>query len=94
MDCQTIKAGTPCIFMKTSGCSFNGGSCHTVVEQCEGCKNIVELPSGKFCATFPDPASKWAYGLCNFATHAKKEVVADNHKINPLKASKRASGKK
>ena len=93
MDCQTIKMGTECPFMTTVGCSFNGGSCHPIIEQCEGCNHIIELNSEKFCMVFPDPKAKWAYGSCNFATHVKKETKSDNHKLNPLKASKRRSGK-
>ncbi len=93
MDCQTVKEGNSCLFMKKSGCSFNGGSCHPVVEQCEGCKNIIEFSAEKFCASFPEPSAKWAYGACNLATHVKKEIATDKHKVNPLKASKRGNGR-
>jgi hypothetical protein len=40
--------------------------------------------------SFPDPALKWKRGVCNMATHAKAQKAAENHKLNPLKASKRS----
>jgi hypothetical protein len=42
-----------------------------------------------YCRTYPDPAAKWRYGACNFATHVKGEMKQEV-KMNPLKASKRA----
>jgi hypothetical protein len=38
-----------------------------------------------------DPASKWMIGNCVTATHVKLEIKEAAQKINPLKASKRAS---
>ncbi|MBW1722050.1 MAG: PxxKW family cysteine-rich protein [Deltaproteobacteria bacterium] len=89
MVCATVKQGMECTFMGKEGCRFNGGSCHTIVEQCEGCQRILDLPTGKFCANFPDPAIKWRFGTCNMATHVKTSKGVKNNKINPLKASKR-----
>ncbi|MBW2645485.1 MAG: PxxKW family cysteine-rich protein [Deltaproteobacteria bacterium] len=89
MDCLTIKNGAECIFMGKNGCSFNGGSCHAIVEECNGCGRAVEFATGWFCSTCPDPATKWKNGKCNFATHVKKESQQGTIKINPLKASKR-----
>jgi hypothetical protein len=40
--------------------------------------------------SFPDPAMKWKNGVCNMATHMKSQTTAENHKLNPLKASKRS----
>lgn len=94
MICQTVKAGTDCAFMTKAGCGYNGGSCHQVVEQCEGCQRIVEVPAGRFCASYPNPGIKWKTGHCNFATHVKAPVTTQQVKINPLKASKRASKSK
>ena len=92
MDCATIKPGTSCVFMTKNGCNFNGGSCYTIVEACEGCARIIELPTGKYCSSTPDPSVKWGRGVCNLATHVKAgEAVDDTKKINPLKASKRAA---
>ena len=73
MVCQTIKQGTECPFMTKKGCSFNGGSCHTIDEKCEGCAKIVELPTGSYCMIYPDPKAKWIIGGCPSATHVKKE---------------------
>ena len=89
MVCQTIKAGTECVFMTKKGCGFNGGSCYQIIDKCEGCMKIVEHPTGKYCMVYPDPASKWAVGGCPAATHLKKATADGDQKINPLKASKR-----
>lgn len=91
MDCQTLKAGTDCIFMTKDGCSFNGGKCHPIIEACEGCAKIVEFTSGKYCSASPDPQAKWIRGFCNLATHIKNGTKIEAEKINPLKASKRAA---
>ena len=90
MDCTTSKPGIACSFMSTKGCSYNGGSCHTVVDSCNGCGNVIEFDSGSFCRSFPDPSAKWKRGTCNFATHVAI-ANGDKQKINPLKASKRGS---
>jgi len=91
LHCETVKAGLECVFMTKSGCGFNGGSCHEIVENCEGCDRILDLPSGKYCRTYPDPALKWKNGRCNFATHVKTGSGKTSVKINPLKASKRST---
>ena len=90
MNCATIKEGTYCAFMKATGCSFSGGRCQTVAEECEGCTQIKEFTEGLFCTTYGNPAAKWSTGRCNFATHVKDEAEVEK-KINPLKASKRGS---
>ncbi len=93
MVCQTIKVGSECGFMTKKGCSFNGGSCHVVIEHCDGSAKILDLSAGKYCMVYPEPASKWITGKCPTATHIKREIVESTQKINPLKASKRASKK-
>jgi hypothetical protein len=65
-----------------------------VVERCEGCERIVEENGAKYCRTYLDPAAKWRLGMCNFATHAKPELKLVKVRVNPLKASKRASRRK
>lgn len=90
MVCTTLREGYECVFMTKKGCTFNGGSCHPIIEQCEGCQKIVEYPTGKFCMSSPDPSLKWKNGNCNMATHVKRNNATDNHKLNPLKASKRS----
>ena len=89
MDCTSVKEGVDCFFMSANGCQFNGGTCHTIVEQCEGCQKANDFPTGKYCLVFPDPASKWRLGRCNMATHLKAKAEKVNGKVNPLKASKR-----
>jgi hypothetical protein len=91
MDCATTKEGYECFFMRKDGCRFNGGSCHAVVEQCDGCQRVESFPVGKFCLSFPDPNAKWRNGDCNMATHVRAKGAKKNGKLNPLKASKRAS---
>lgn len=77
--------------MTKSGCNFNGGQCHQIVEACEGCTHIVEFPTGRYCDAYMDTSIKWAYGMCNFATHIQPEKKQEAKMLNPLKASKRGS---
>ena len=89
MICSSVKEGHECTFMRKTGCQFNGGSCHTIVEQCVGCQKAKEFPTGAYCLVFPEPAAKWRIGRCNMATHVKAEEVKATAKLNPLKASKK-----
>jgi hypothetical protein len=89
MVCTNVKQGYDCFFMDKNGCQFNGGSCHPIIQECEGCLKVKEFPAGKYCVAFPDPAIKWRSGNCNMATHLKATAGKQNGKINPLKASKR-----
>jgi len=91
MDCLTVKPGTNCSFMTKKGCTFNGGTCHTIVEACENCARILEVGESRFCSNFPDPQAKWRFGKCNMATHLAKAEAKQSAKVNPLKASKRKS---
>lgn len=72
------------------GVIVNGFVLSPCVEQCKGCERIRDFESEEFCSSYPNPASKWAGGRCNFATHLKTQTAA-KAKVNPLKASKRAS---
>jgi hypothetical protein len=90
MVCQTVKAGVECAFMTKKGCGFNGGSCYTVIDKCEGCNKIIESASGKFCRVYPDPTAKWSVGGCPTASHVKKAKEEASQKLNPIKASKRS----
>lgn len=72
------------------GVIVNGFILSPCVEQCNGCERIREFDSQEFCSSYPDPASKWNGGRCNFATHVKNEATGQA-KVNPLKASKRAA---
>ena len=89
MVCTTVKEGIDCAFMGKNGCRFNGGNCHPIVEQCNGCQKVLESPAGNYCMVFPDPAIKWRLGTCSMATHVKASNGNKNGKLNPLKASKR-----
>jgi hypothetical protein len=70
------------------------GGFQPVIEKCSGCDRIVEEGGSQYCGTFMKPAAKWRLGFCNLATHAKPEIQVAVVKLNPLKAAKRASGKK
>ncbi len=88
--CQTVKVGETCVFWKKAGCTYNGGTCHAVVEACTGCGRMKEYPSGLYCMSFCEPELKWKQGMCSLATHAKKDNGNGREKtLNPLKASKR-----
>jgi hypothetical protein len=89
MVCTSVKESMECVFMTKKGCSFNGGGCHPIVEECHGCSRASEFTTGWYCTAYPDPSIKWKNGNCNFATHVEKEAEVKNNKINPLKASKR-----
>ena len=91
MICNSVKQGVECFFMNKTGCQFNGGSCHSITEQCNGCQKVKEFPAGKYCLIFPEPSTKWRTGKCSMATHIAKAAVQEQVKVNPLKASKRAA---
>jgi len=91
MKCDTIRKGVECYFMTDKGCSYIGGRCYPVVENCEGCERIKEFSEEKYCSSFPEPEAKWSSGACNFATHVKASYDHGQVKINPIKASKRAA---
>jgi hypothetical protein len=94
MQCQTVLPGTECTFWSKSGCIFEGHSCQTIIEECQGCDRTVQGTIGQVCSAAPSPSRKWAGGLCNLATHRKVEIQSIEAKVNPLKASKKASAKK
>jgi hypothetical protein len=88
MLCTTVREGMECPFMKSQGCAYNGGICHEVVEQCDGCKRTTEYTTGWYCTSCPEPSIKWKNGNCNLASHVTA-VAKEKVKVNPLKASKR-----
>ena len=90
MICTTIKEGMECPFMSADGCSYNGGICQQVIEQCQGCNRGSEFSSGWYCSACPEPVVKWKNGNCNLASHVSSASTGSKTKINPLKASKRA----
>jgi hypothetical protein len=73
---------------------YSSGLFNPIIDKCEGCERIVEAGSVKYCQTYVMPAAKWKLSICNFATHVKPEIATILTKVNPLKASKRAMGKK
>ncbi len=72
---------------------YTSGMFNPIIEKCDGCNRIIEAESAKYCKTYTSPEAKWRLGLCNFATHIKREITTTSVKINPIKASKRAMGK-
>jgi len=77
--------------MTKKGCSYNGGVCHEIVEQCNGCGRSAEFSSGWYCTAYPEPIRKWKNGNCNLSTHIAVTSTKEKAKLNPLKASKRGS---
>lgn len=77
--------------MTAAGCTYNGGICRETVDSCDGCGRKVEFASAWYCTTCPEPAARWKSGSCNMATHVNSAAGGSKSKINPLKASKRAS---
>ena len=73
---------------------YTTGVFSPIIDKCDGCDRVIEVESLKFCKTYSTPAAKWKIGICNFASHVKPEVLTSTIKVNPLKASKRAMGKK
>ena len=74
------------------GMMYKGILCRPVVEKCDGCERTGDFEGEKFCRSYPLPESKWANGVCNFATHVRAVVDTKGKiKVNPLKASKRAA---
>jgi hypothetical protein len=60
-----------------------------IVEKCVGCKRITD----EFCSIYSNPESKWkSIGCCPMYTEIKR-VVKEEHKQNPIKASKAKSKK-
>ncbi|MFZ7125911.1 MAG: PxxKW family cysteine-rich protein [Desulfobacterales bacterium] len=88
--CTTVRKGQDCPFMAAAGCSYNGGICREIVENCDGCGRKVEFSSAWYCTACPDPSARWKFGTCNMATHASVTAAEQKAKINPIKASKRA----
>ena len=75
-----------------NGMMYKGILCRPVVEKCDGCERAGEFDGQRFCRSYPMPESKWANGVCNFATHVRAVLDTQGKiKINPLKASKRAA---
>ncbi len=91
MVCTTVREGKECPFMNANGCSYNGGICHEIVEECNGCNRSSEYSSAWFCKACPDPSTKWKNGNCNLASHMTKSPGSAKAKVNPLKASKRGN---
>ncbi|UCD71373.1 MAG: PxxKW family cysteine-rich protein [Syntrophobacterales bacterium] len=95
MVCQTVKEGTECVFMSKRGCSYNGGKCHPIVDNCNGCDRVTKYPTGLYCKAYSEPALKWIKGHCTLATNVKRNNgTTEEKKLNPLKASKRKSRNK
>ena len=76
------------------GVMLNGFLLEPVVENCSGCDRMRQVGEEWYCSSYSKPSSKWRNGNCNFATHLKTEQGKGKGKVNPIKASKRAAGKK
>jgi hypothetical protein len=88
-ECVVIKKGKECPFATKNECSFVGGHCDQIIQQCEGCSRIEDWPEGKYCSSCAAPESKWTRGPCNMASHIEKEKEKEIKHVDPSKASKR-----
>ena len=77
--------------MTAEGMSYNGVIFQPVIDKCEGCSRVRSFDDLTYCSSYPMPNAKWSLGNCNFATHTKETPTGKQAKVNPLKASKRAS---
>jgi hypothetical protein len=75
MLCQTIKKEKDCFFWNVGGCSFPGGQCRIVVENCEGCGRTEQWPTGTYCSSYAAPDKHWSLGICNMATPSRPASV-------------------
>ena len=93
MVCQTVKAGAECVFMSKKGCNYNGGTCHPIVDSCNGCDRVAEYPTGLYCKAYSEPALKWVTGSCTLATHVKKiTALGRPRKLIPSKHPREIAG--
>lgn len=81
--------GICCVSEYPGGCLPIVGECKTGGKDGKACVRII----GEVCSVYIDPKKRWAVGRCPLIE--KEQVEETAKKINPLKASKRASaGKK
>lgn len=73
------------------GMLYNGAIFQPIIDKCEGCGRIREFEGTNYCSSYPMPVAKWSMGICNFSTHTRTVSTGTQAKVNPLKASKRAS---
>lgn len=73
------------------GVELKGILMHPSIDKCEGCDRLRSFENQTFCSSYPEPDKKWVGGRCNFATHVKTETSGKKAKVNPIKASKRAT---
>ena len=93
MICTTVRKGKECSFAGKSRCGYILNTCFPIVEKCNGCNNIEVFNEKTYCKSYMSPEMTWKTG-CGLATN-KVLKVEDTKKLNPLKASKKASkGKK
>ena len=72
---------------------YTSGKFSPISDKCDGCERAIEVEATKYCKSYTNPEAKWHLGICNFATHVKPDISVVKVRVNPLKASKRASGK-
>lgn len=57
-----------------------------IVSECEGCNRVID----GVCSAYLNPASRHRACVCPLKSNRVLEIVKDK-KVNPLKASKKAS---
>ena len=64
-----------------------------IVAQCDGCAERVLDPADYVCKRYAMPSSQWRNGKkCAMSTNIKREAVV-TAKLNPIKASRRSTGR-
>ncbi|MDH4320740.1 MAG: PxxKW family cysteine-rich protein [Desulfobulbaceae bacterium] len=89
----SVKSAVSNQISATDSVKYTSGTFSPIIDKCDGCERAITVDATKYCKSYVNPEAKWRLGICNFATHAKPEITVAKIKVNPLKASKRASSK-
>lgn len=88
MKCVKVRKDKECVFAIKNGCSFINNTCNPIVDECNGCENTIVYDNITYCKSYMDPKIKWVNGRCPMCS-VKINIKKDEHKLNPIKASKK-----
>jgi len=95
--CETVRPGVPCLFWKIrkisdkkkkGHCSFIGGKCLPIVEECGTCNYIVNIGPQKFSEAYMKPSTQWIVPPCPMNTHIIKDTKEEKQIFDPRKLAK------
>lgn len=90
--CPLSKEIRGCMHLAASGVCMS--PCQPVVEQCAGCRKVVEVGDKTYCEAYCQPVAQWARGRCPFRPAPKAAVEVKTKKANkPSKSAMRAAAK-